>query len=550
MKTVKMSIQNFKGIENLEIYADGENVSVIGENGTGKTTVADAFIWCLTGKLLDGTTGDKNILPIGKNNVKPKVKLTFATGKREFGVGRELSAKFEGDTLTGTTTKYLCDGVNATKKQFDVFIGEVVPFDALPYLIQPKNFCAAHWTAQRKLLLQMCGSFDGIIDKEKFSEIRDEIKLHGVEFLQTSLKQSIKENSDKLKAIPITIKALTEEGKPSESASDLQAEISRYEDERQEIDKAIFNLEYSPADKTKILAERISLKQSEIYGIQRKIDEFDGALEELRGEFRKIAKEKICPTCGQDLPENLIKAKKNYINMTGQDVKGQRTEKAAELEKLNGELAELKKQFDENKPADNSAKIVELKEKRRAIQTLLEAARQKLFNVQQYDKNQNRIEQLKKAETELSKTIADYERKMALTKQFICERVETVEDSINEKFSIVKWKLFDVVMTTGEIKECCEAMIDGVPYSTLNKGGKLTAALDILKTLQEFYKVEMPLFIDDCESYTSNSFIEIPNQIFKLTVSEGVKKLTVKVENPEEKPVEKYENVNVTAKAA
>ena len=86
-------------------------------------------------------------------------------------------------------------------------------------------------------------------------------------------------------------------------------------------------------------------------------------------------------------------------------------------------------------------------------------------------------------------------------------------------------------LINGSVKEICSVTVDGVPYSDgLNKGAKLKATLDCVKTLQEFFKVEMPIFIDDAESYTSNSFVELPNQIFLLKVVEGQKTLQVEVE--------------------
>ena len=63
-------------------------------------------------------------------------------------------------------------------------------------------------------------------------------------------------------------------------------------------------------------------------------------------------------------------------------------------------------------------------------------------------------------------------------------------------------------------------MIDGVPYSSLSKGEKFKAALDILNALQSKFQRQFPLMIDDAESYTSNSFVELPNQLFLFKVTE------------------------------
>ena len=50
MKLISLRLENFKGIKELEINIDGENISIYGDNATGKTTIADAFSWLLFGK--------------------------------------------------------------------------------------------------------------------------------------------------------------------------------------------------------------------------------------------------------------------------------------------------------------------------------------------------------------------------------------------------------------------------------------------------------------------------------------------------------------------
>ncbi|MCD8265654.1 MAG: ATP-binding protein, partial [Prevotellaceae bacterium] len=49
--TIKqMRLVNFKGIRELEAAFDGRLTDICGKNGTGKTTVYDAFTWALFGK--------------------------------------------------------------------------------------------------------------------------------------------------------------------------------------------------------------------------------------------------------------------------------------------------------------------------------------------------------------------------------------------------------------------------------------------------------------------------------------------------------------------
>ena len=51
----KLIIQNFKKIESLEIDFSSKTV-IKADNGIGKTTVFDAFTWCLFGKDSLGST--------------------------------------------------------------------------------------------------------------------------------------------------------------------------------------------------------------------------------------------------------------------------------------------------------------------------------------------------------------------------------------------------------------------------------------------------------------------------------------------------------------
>src|SRR5690625_1769491 len=50
IKLMNLKLVNFKGIKELEINFDGKDTSIYGENGTGKTTIFDAFVWLLFDK--------------------------------------------------------------------------------------------------------------------------------------------------------------------------------------------------------------------------------------------------------------------------------------------------------------------------------------------------------------------------------------------------------------------------------------------------------------------------------------------------------------------
>ena len=97
---------------------------------------------------------------------------------------------------------------------------------------------------------------------------------------------------------------------------------------------------------------------------------------------------------------------------------------------------------------------------------------------------------------------------------------------VNQKFSQVSFKLFST-QVNGGLTETCEALIDGVPFSSANTASQLNAGLDIINTLNEKYQVTAPVFLDNRESVTR--IIPTKSQIINLFVDETAKELKVEV---------------------
>ena len=57
VELVSMKVENFKGIKHLEAKF-GSITKVSGANGTGKTSLYEAYMWCLFQKRADGSTID------------------------------------------------------------------------------------------------------------------------------------------------------------------------------------------------------------------------------------------------------------------------------------------------------------------------------------------------------------------------------------------------------------------------------------------------------------------------------------------------------------
>jgi hypothetical protein len=104
-----------------------------------------------------------------------------------------------------------------------------------------------------------------------------------------------------------------------------------------------------------------------------------------------------------------------------------------------------------------------------------------------------------------------------------------LEEKINGKFRLARFKLFDV-QVNGGISECCETTFQGVPYSSgLNNGARMNVGLDIINTLAEHYGFAPPVWIDNAEAVSH--LVQTSGQMIKMVVSEKDKVLRVELES-------------------
>ena len=139
-----------------------------------------------------------------------------------------------------------------------------------------------------------------------------------------------------------------------------------------------------------------------------------------------------------------------------------------------------------------------------------------------------RIEELRQAERTLTGQLGDNDRMQFLCEEFVRYKVSFIEDSVNSKFRMAKFKLFDV-QVNGALVDCCEATYNGVPYAAVNHGTAVNLGLDIVETLSDYYGITAPLFIDNAESVTR--LLPSDTQVIRLTVSAEDKELRLEIEN-------------------
>lgn len=189
----------------------------------------------------------------------------------------------------------------------------------------------------------------------------------------------------------------------------------------------------------------------------------------------------------------------------------------------NNLISEAELKISELENSDNAAtEKKEYEEQKKQIKNEISELQQKLGMQKNNANIVKRILDLEDEEKQLSAKIADTEKSIMLCEKFIIKKVELLESNINKYFKGVNFKLFEQQVNDG-ITETCEVLVNGVPFSDVNTAGKLNSGLSIINTISDFYKIEMPIFIDNRESIIDIG--ETNAQIVNLKVidSDGLK---------------------------
>lgn len=234
-----------------------------------------------------------------------------------------------------------------------------------------------------------------------------------------------------------------------------------------------------------------------------KVHELEKEIEKTKGNIEKLAesleteKEKLF-----NIPDEPFTQSKEYLAMEEK-------------------LAQLEIQFQSN---DGAEAREELKTKENELKLQIKDLDSELIYQQMNETLRERVKGLEEELRDLSQKFADLENIEYLCEEFIRTKVELLENEVNKKFDFVKFKLF-ATQVNGGIAETCEALINGVPFSTANTASKLNAGIDIVNTLSEHLQVNAPIFLDNRESVTD--IIESKSQLVNLFVDANEKQLRV-----------------------
>lgn len=649
MKLKFLHLKNFKGIKDFSLAPGGDDISVSGANATGKTTLMDGFLWLLFGKdSLNRTDFElKFIHPNGQveHNLEHEVSAVLDLDGEELTLTKRLTEKWTrkrgaaAKEFTGHETQHFIDGVPVNQRDYQARIAQIAPEETFRLLTNPRHFSEhLKWQERRRMLLDVCGDVsdvDVIASDPALAELPEILGNRKLEDHRKVLMARRTEINKELEQIPVRISELTN-SLPADNLdtkfhksviaqlrsqrTEKEAELLRLRTggekaklakELAEVEAALIRVESKARlavedqlagkrqEKQKLLTENEELRQKAqnrqrmIDGNKTEIANRENALADLRLEWARVDAEeftyeelRVCPTCGQGLPEEQVEAARakalaNFnedkarrlgeISAKGKGLKEKTACLAAENSRLEAEsmalfekagpIAERLRTLENeirnallnpapiepdeeeialtNRQTEIEQALSELEqgshdveaEVKEAIAELNNSIMDKetdLANIEASSKSKARIEELKRQERKLAEELERIEKEVFLSESFICAKVSMLTEKINARFRLARFKLFEQ-QVNGALAECCDTTVNGVPYHSLNNAARIQAGMDIVRTLQGHHGVTCPVFVDNAESVTT--YPEMDCQVIKLYVSEPDKVLRVEVES-------------------
>lgn len=178
----------------------------------------------------------------------------------------------------------------------------------------------------------------------------------------------------------------------------------------------------------------------------------------------------------------------------------------------------------DDEPGSEAEELAKLDEELSSMKSKKAGLETELNKFKLIDDINHRILELEKQQQKLVAEKNALDEASFLMDEFIKAKVNMLEENINSRFKLARFKMFNV-MLNGNVEECCETTYKGVPYRSMNNAARINVGLDIINALTSYYKVNAPVFIDNAEAVTE--FVPVNSQTIKLIVDESKPQLTV-----------------------
>lgn len=573
-----MSISGFKSYEKPTELTFGDPTVITGGNGRGKTSIADAIAFAVTGLPFFGERGLDRLH--NEKNPDVTIQMRFVD---ENGITHELTRIRRNNDMSiyydGHTIRQL--DLTDLFGERDVFLSILNPLYFIEELgTNGKNLLERYlpFIPQETILAQLPSAVQASLKDEvilspdaylkgrraEIRELEERITyLGGQKDLAATQEKQYEtmqvEFSEGITALQNEIEALAEKqfaGLDTAKMQERLVELSQRYDEmaRDERGDTVQRQKELHALREKIVCRQAEQYQSKftepLAEISAKVNDLGVRYKRESVAYKAFHAGMDCPTCHrrvteETLPEVQAALKKTISELyaAGTEQKGQLTE-LQEMDKKAKETFEAFKEADLHKWAEDAAEL----ERRCAEQSetgsqAAESLRSEIQNLTaeleygnltqaEYDSLRECREQCRELESKLSalnemasaqtpdfdceireaqEAIGKIKRTMTNVISYVSKRAELTFSQL--KMNRVEISLYDVVKSTGEVKDTFKFTYSGRRYDRLSLSEKIRAGMEVSELIKRLTGRNYPVFVDNMESVDDLANVRPTGQI-------------------------------------
>ena len=580
-KITSMRLSGFKSYAQDTELSFSDLTSITGGNGRGKSSIADAIAFVVTGLPFFGERGNDRL--VSENATELFIAMRF---EDDAGARHELTRAWD---KSHTTVTY--DGLPVKQSDLTEMFGEK---DVFLSIINPLYFIEELGDKGKDLLER---HLPMIPKEEVMAQLSEQVRerLSGEEMLSPDvylkrLREKIKEsestliylqgqldmaqsqameNTAKENALKNRLAELTEEqirlGDKQFAGIDIPALQEQMADLSAQYSDLAGDCGSGTDARLLELTQKLGERQAAAYvpkyaehiaAAKEKVKTLGARYHEQTSVFTAIASKRVCPTCRRAVTEaDLPKLKETYQQTVGATLAEGKAEQAKldellELEqkardtfeqfktedvaKLNAEIEALSAKKDSG---DNAADMERL---RNAIQELTTRLEFGNLDNEEYDRLRVCTEDISQTEAELAAlqnvsapspeklqakidatnaSIEADKEKMKDAALFVAKKTELLAAKL--QMNRVEISLYDVMKTTGEVKDVFKFTYGGRRYDRLSLSEKIRAGMELSELMKRLTGRNYPVFVDNMESVEDLRNVQPTGQVLMASCVKG-----------------------------
>lgn len=589
-----MTISGFKSYQEPTELEFGSHTIITGGNGRGKTSVADAIAFAVTGLPFFGERGLDRLHNEENPDVHIAMRFVDGTGREHELVrtrrGSNMRITYDGrdirqldlNDLFGERDVFLSifnplyfieELGDKGKNLLEMYLPELPPekvLEQLPpdlalvlkgeNLLSPVTYLKDKRAAVRNLeenILYMRGQ-------------RDQAEAQG-----KGLRQTVESLSEREAALREELTALEEkqfDGLDIPAMREQMVDLSaRYEEalrdsSGREMQEQLSELRAKIARRS---AEQYQSKYTQAMAeAEAKVKNLSVRYQQEGRNYKFLSAGNPCPTCHRPIPVKALPEVQAEIKKSADailaDGKAQRAQlvelqeldkksadtferfKADDLAKWGQEAAELEAEC--RKQSDAPPKEAETL--RQQIQTLNVSIEYGNLTQEEFDRLRESREELRQCAADRSaaekavvtkpedidgqieqaeRQITELKKQIANAAQYVSKRAEMLFSQL--KMNRVEFSLYDVVKSTGEVKDAFKFTYSGRRYDRLSLSEKIRAGMEVSELMKRLTGRNYPVFVDNMESVDDLANVRPTGQVIMAKCVRGTE-LTVRPLNP------------------